>query len=129
MKKSLGFYYALVSAVLAAAGLVVFFVYTGQGGASNTVVIAATIAAILCEGVLLMGEKVYTDFVAVAGAVLLAVAMTYTVVGGLGNIADQFQGIVMFGKAELANLNYVMAVVYGLSIVSAICACFSKKSK
>lgn len=129
MKKTLGFYYALISAVLAAAGLVVFFIYTSQGGESNTIVIAATIAAIVCEGILLMGEKVYSDFVAVIGAVLLAVAMTYTVVGGLGNIADQFQGIVMFGKAELANLNYVMAVVYGLSIVAAICGCFSKKSK
>lgn len=129
MKKTLGFYSALVSAILAAAGLVVFFVYTSQGGASSTIVIAATLAAIVCEGILLMGEKVYSDFVAVIGAVLLAVAMTYTVTGGLGNIADQFQGIVMFGKAELANLNYAMAVVYGLSIVSAICACFCKKSK
>lgn len=129
MKKSLGFYYALVSAVLAAAGLAIFFVYTSQGGESNSIVIAATIVAIICEGILLMGEKVYSDFVAVIAPVLLAVAMAYTVTGGLGNIADQFQGIVMFGKAELANLNYAMAVVYGLSIVSGICACFSKKSK
>lgn len=129
MKKTFGFYSALVSAVLAAAGLVVFFMYTSQGGEPSTVVIAATIAAIVCEGILLLGEKIYSDFIAVIGAVLLAVAMTYTVVGGLGNIADQFQGIVMFGKAELANLNFAMAAVYGLSIVSAICACFCKKSK
>ena len=129
MKKTLGFYSALVSAVLAVVGLIVFFVYTSQGGATSTIVIAATIAALVCEGILLTGEKVYTDFVAVAGAVLLAVAMTYTVTGGLGNIADQFQGIVMFGKADLANLNYAMLIIYGVSVIAAIVACFSKKSK
>ena len=110
MKKSLGFYFALVSAVLAAVGLIVFFVYTGNGGEMNTVVIAATIAGILCEAALMMGEKSYTDYLGIAGAVLLAVAMTYSVTGGLGNIADQFQGIVMFGKAELANLNFAMLI-------------------
>lgn len=129
MKKSLGFYFALVSAALAAVGLVVFFVYTGNGGEPNTTVIAATIAAIVCEGLLLTGEKAYTDYVGVIGAVLLAVAMTYTVIGGLGNMADQYQGIVMFGKAELASLNYAMLGIYLASIIAAIGACFSKKSK
>ena len=129
MKKSLGFYFALISAVLAAVGLIVFFQYTGKGGASNNTVIAATIAAIVCEVLLMLGEKPYSDFVSVIGAVLLAVAMTYTVTGGLGNMADAFQGIVMFGKAELATTNFAMAGIYGLSILSAICACFSKKSK
>jgi hypothetical protein len=65
----------------------------------------------------------------VIGAVLLALAMTHTVIGGLGNIADQYQGIVMFGKAELANLNYAMFGIYLVSIIAAIGACFSKKSK
>lgn len=129
MKKSLGFYYALVSAALAAVGLIVFFIYTGNGGESNTIVIAATIAAIVCEALLLVGEKVYSDYVGIIGAVLLAVAMTYTVIGGLGNIADQYQGIVMFGKAELANLNYAMFGIYLVSVIAAIGACFSKKSK
>lgn len=128
MKKSLGFYYAIASAALAAVGLAVFFVYTGNGGASDTVVIAATIAAIVCEVLLMTGEKVYSDFVGVIGAVLLAVAMCLTVIGGLGNIADQYQGIVMFGKAELANLNYAMFGIYLVSIIAAIGACFSKKS-
>lgn len=129
MKKSLGFYFALVSAVLALVGLGVFFVYTSQGGAASTIVIAATIAAVVCEGLLMTGEKVYTDFVGVIGAVLLAVAMTHSVIGGLGNMADQYQGIVMFGKAELATLNYAMLGIYLVSIVAAVGACFSKKSK
>lgn len=129
MKKSLGFYFALASAALAAVGLIVFFVYTGSGGEMNTIVIAATIAGILCEAALMMGEKSYTDYVGIAGAVLLAVAMTYSVTGGLGNIADQFQGIVMFGKAELANLNFAMLGIYMVSVIAAIGACFTKKSK
>lgn len=128
MKKSLGFYFAIASAALAAVGLAVFFVYTGNGGAADTTVIAATIAAIVCEALLLTGEKVYTDFVGVIGAVLLAVAMSLTVIGGLGNIADQYQGIVMFGKPELATFNYAMLGIYLASIIAAIGACFSKKS-
>ena len=129
MKKSLGFYYAFASAALAAVALIVFFVYTGNGGEANTTVIAATIAAIVCEALLLTGEKAYSDYVGIIGAVLLAVAMSYSVIGGLGNMADQYQGIVMFGKAELANLNYAMFGIYMVSIVAAIGACFSKKSK
>ena len=129
MKKSLGFYYALASAVLATVGLVMYFVYTGNGGTSSTLVIAATIAAIICEVSLLFGEKVYTDFVGIIGAALLAWAMMVTLNGGLGNIADQVNSIVMFGNAELANMNYMMVIVSLLSIVASIGACFSKKSK
>lgn len=127
MKKNLGFYYAIVSAALAAVGLIIFFLYTGKGGETSTVVIAASIAAIVCEALLLFGEKIYSDFVSVIGAALLALAMITTLQGGLGNIADQINGIVMFGDAALANLNYAMVVVYGISIISAIGACFSKK--
>ena len=129
MKKSLGFYYAFASAALAAVALIVFFVYTGNGGEANTTVIAATIAAIVCEALLLTGAKAYSDYVGIIGAVLLAVAMSYSVIGGLGNMADQYQGIVMFGKAELANLNYAMFGIYMVSIIAAIGACFTKKSK
>lgn len=129
MKKSLGFYFALASAAMAAVGMIVFFVYVANGGELNSTVIAATIAGIACEVILLAGEKVYSDFVGVIGAVLLAVAMTYSVIGGLGNMADQFQGIVMFGKAELATLNYAMLGIYMVSIIAAIGACFSKKAR
>lgn len=127
--KGLGFYFGALSALLGLIGLIVFFVYTGQGGAENAGVIVATIAAILCEVSLLVGEKVYSDFTGIAGAVLLALAMMLTLSGGVGNMADAFQGIVMFGDAKLAGLNYAMAGLYGAGTLAAICACFMKKSK
>jgi len=129
MKKSLGFYFAGISAIMALIGLIVFFVYTGQGGEMSALVIIASIAGILCNVSLLFGEKAYTDFTGVIAAVLLALAMITTIQGGIGNITDQVQGIVMFGKAELANMNYAMAILYAVSVVAAICACFTKKSK
>lgn len=129
MKKGLGFYYALVSAVLAAVGLVMYFGYTSKGGESSAVVIAATIVAIICEVSMLFGEKAYTDFAGIIGAVLLALAMMITLDGGIGNITDQVNGIVMFGDAALANTNFMMIIISLLSIIASICACFSKKSK
>ena len=120
--KGLGFYFAGISAVLALAGLIVFFIYTGKGGQMNALVIAATVVAILCNASLLFGERVYTDFTGIAAAVLLALAMILTIQGGIGNITDQFNGIVMFGDAKLANTNYALAIVYGLSHTPAICA-------
>lgn len=127
--KALGFWFGAVSAILALVGLVVFFQYTGRGGASNTMVIAATVLGILCELSLLAGERVYSDFTSVIGAALLAFAMMLTLSGGVGNIADSVQGIVMFGDPTLAGLNFTMAGVYGVSILAAICACFMKKSR
>ena len=60
-------------------------------------------------------------------AALLAFALAVSLGGGIGNITDAIQGIVMFGNAGLANWNYTMAVLYGGGMIAAVCACFSKE--
>lgn len=127
--KGLGFYFAVLSAVLGLVGLVIFLVYTGQGGKMDAMVIAATVIAVACCASLLPGEKAWTDFTGIVAAALMALAMILTLQGGIGNIADQINSIVMFGDANLANLNYFMAIAYGLATVMAICACFTRKSR
>ena len=86
--------------------------------------IGATLLAIVC----LWAEfRWKVNFAGIAAAALLAFAMGVSLGGGIGNITDAIQGIVMFGNSALANLNYAMAALYGGSILASICACFSKK--
>ncbi len=127
--KAIGSWLAAISAVLGVAGLIVFFIYTGKGGNNDTLVIVASIVAIACEASLLLGEKIHVDFAAVIGAAALAVAMMLSANSGMGNMADAFQGIVMFGNPKLAVFNYAMIGIYGVAIVCAIAACFCKKEK
>ncbi len=127
--KAIGSWFAVLAMVLAVVGLVTFLIYTGQGGKTDTLVIVASVVAIACEASLLLGEKIHVDFAAVIGAAALAAAMMLSANTGMGNMADAFQGIVMFGNPDLAVFNYAMIIVYGLAIVCAIAACFTKKEK
>ena len=127
--KAFGFYSACVTAVLAAVTLVMVLVYGGQGGQVNTLVIAALVAAVVCEASMFLGEKVWTDFTGILAAVLLAYALMRVLSDGIWNIAEAMNGIKMVGKPELAGMNYMMAGINLAAIVTAIVTCFTKKSK
>ena len=127
--KAFGFYSACVTAVLAVVTLVMTLVYGGQGGQVNTLVIVALIAAVLCEASMFLGEKVWTDFTGIIAAALLAYALMRVLSDGIWNIAEAMNGIKMVGQPELAGMNYAMAGVNLVAIVTAIVTCFTKKSK
>ncbi len=127
--KSLGFYASLISAILAIVSLILMFVYRGRGGVVSGAAIAAMIAAIACEAASLFGEKTWTDYTSVAGAALLAFGMISVLGDGIWNIAESINGIKMIGLPELAGVNYTLAGLGIASIVTAIIACFSAKSK
>lgn len=127
--KAFGFYSACVTAVLAAATLVMVLIYGGQGGQVNALVIAALVAAIVCEASLFLGEKIWTDFTGIIAAALLAFVLMTVLSDGIWNIAESINGIKMVGLPELAGMNYAMAGVNLAAIVTAIVTCFTKKSK
>lgn len=127
--KGLGFYFACITAVLAAATLIIALVYGSRGGQVGALVVAALVAAVACEASLFFGEKIWTDFTGIIAAVLLAYALMALLSGGIWNIAEAVNGIKMVGLPELAGMNYILAGVNLAAIVTAIAACFTKKSK
>lgn len=127
--KAVGFFSACVTALLAVVTLVIVLVYKGQGGQVNPLVLVALVAAVLCEASMFLGEKVWTDFTGIIAAVLLAYALMTVLADGIWNIAESINGIKMVGMPELAGMNYIMAGINLVAIVTAIVTCFTKKSK
>ena len=129
-KKSVGFYFALVAAVVALVGLIMFAVYNGQGGEKNAWVVVTLILGIALELVLFFYDGKFGDLIATIPSILFAVAMCLTILGGYGNIADHIEGdIVMWGNWQLANLNIAMVVVLMIAIVASVVSCFLKREK
>jgi len=127
--KAVGFFSACVTALLAVVTLVIVLVYKGQGGQVTPLVLVALVAAVLCEASMFLGEKVWTDFTGIIAAVLLAYALMTVLADGIWNIAESINGIKMVGMPELAGMNYIMAGINLVAIVTAIVTCFTKKSK
>ncbi len=127
--KSIGFCFAAVTCVLAIVTLILLLVYASRGGVVQPAVYIALVAAILCEGVSLAGEKPWTDFTSVIGAAALAYVCITVFSDGIWNIAESMSGIKMVGLPELANMNYTLAGVNIAAIVTAVIASFNKKSK
>lgn len=130
MKKfTIGFCLSAITCVLAVVTLVLLLSYGAQGGIVQTTVYAALAAAILCEAAALLGEKAWTDFTSIIGAVALAFVMMTVLADGIWNIAEAMNGIKMVGLPELAGMNYTLIGVNLAAIVTAIAASFTKKSK
>ena len=127
--KAIGFYFACITAILAAVTLVMVLVYGGQGGQVKALVIAALIVAVLCEASMVLGEQIWTDFTGIIAAVLLAYALMTVLSDGIWNIAESINGIQMVGRPELAGMNIMMAGINCVAIVTAILTCFTRKSK
>lgn len=125
-KPGLRRWFGLGALVLGIGALVVYGWYVYHGGAHSIYVIASTVSAAACLVYLRISKNWYGELAGIAAAALLAFAMAVSLGGGIGNITDAIQGIVMFGNSALANLNYTMAALYGGSVIAAICACFSK---
>ena len=127
--KSIGFCFAAVTCVLAIVTLILLMVYASRGGVVQPAVYIALVAAILCEGVSLAGEKPWTHFTSVIGAAALAYVCITVFSDGIWNIAESMSGIKMVGLPELASMNYTLAGVNIAAIVTAVIASFNKKSK
>ena len=127
--KSIGFWFAAVTCVLAVVTLIILIVYASKGGQVQPMVYVAAIAAILCEGLACLGEKPWTDFTSIIGAVALAYVCMTVFSDGIWNIAEAMNGIKMVGLPEMAGMNYTLAGVNIVAIITAIAASFMKKSK
>lgn len=128
-KKSVGFCLAALTCILAVVTLILLLVYQSKGGVVQPAVYAAVIAAIVCEAAAFLGEKPWTDFTSIIGAVALAYVCMTVLSDGIWNIAEAMNGIKMLGLPELAGMNYMLIGVNAVAVITAIAASFTRKSR
>ena len=128
-KKSIGFYLAALTLILAVVTLGMLISYASKGGVVQTLVYVAMGVTIVCEAAAFFGEKPWTDFTSIIGAVCLAYVLMTVLSDGIWNIAESINGIKMVGLPELAGMNYSLIAVNAVAMVTAIVASFTRKSK
>lgn len=128
MKKlSVGKCLSAITCILAVVTFGMLVVYSTRGGIVQGTVYAALVAAFVCEAAALLGEKSWTDFTSIVGAVALSFVLMRVFSDGIWNIAEAMNGIKMVGIPELSGMNYMLAGVNLAAVVTAIAASFTKK--
>lgn len=127
--KTVGYYLGLVASVIALVSLIIFFVYASKNNTTSVSCIIFLILGILLQVSMMFTKGKVSDIVSIFIPVCYMVGMTEELHTGVGNIVDALQGIVMFGKKELATFNYLLAVLLIIAVILAIVQVFMKKEK
>ena len=127
--KSIGYYLAVLASIAAIVGLIVYFIYTGQGGEKNTWIIVSVIVGVLIDIALFFYDGKYGDIAAVIPPVLFVIALGLSASGGVLNITDDITGVDSFGIARIAKYNYAMIGIFAVGVVLSIVACFLPREK
>lgn len=128
-KKTIAYYIGLVASVIALVSLIMFFVYASKNNSTSISFIIFVIVGIAVQLAMFFFDGLPCDLMAIVIPVCYMVGLTEELHTGVGNIVDSIQGIVMFGKAELASTNYLLAVLLGIATILAIVQVFMKKNK
>lgn len=126
-KMSVGKCFSAITCILAVVTFILLGVYASKGGIVQTMVYASLAIALVCEAICLFGEKVWTDFACIIACVALAFVVMTVFSDGIWNIAESISGIKMVGLPELAGMNYQLAGIGLVSVITAIVAGFTKK--
>ncbi len=127
--KTIGYYLGLGASVIALASLIIFFVYASKNNTTSVSCIIFLILGILLQVLMIFTKGKVSDIVSIFIPICYMVGMTEELHTGVGNIVDALQGIVMFGKKELATFNYLLAVLLVIAVILAIVQVFMKKEK
>lgn len=128
-KKTVGFWIACASSVIALITLIMFAVYRSKGGEGSAVVVACLLIGIVAHIALFFYDGKFGDFIAIVPAFLYALGAASAIGGGVGNLADWASNIVLFGVKELAPLTIAMAAVGMVASILAIVSCFMTREK
>lgn len=128
----------VLSLVLAGVSVVLAIVpilYMANIGGQMTEYPAEYIPSIICSVLsivvqiigILLSRKKFSLIFDILAAVLLGVAFTFYVLGGILSLVDFFCGIVMFGDPQQAPAIIGFGIVMLISVILAISVCFLKK--
>lgn len=128
-KKTVGYYLGLLASLIALVSLIIFFVYAGKNNKTSVACIIFLIVGILVQIGMFFTDDRLSDILSVIIPICYMVGLTEELHTGVGNIVDALQGIVMFGKSELAIFNYLLAGLLLIATILAIVQVFLKKNK
>lgn len=128
-KKTVGYYLGLLASLIALVSLIIFFIYAGKNSKTSIACIIFLIVGILIQIGIFFTDSRLSDILSVIIPICYMVGLTEELHTGVGNIVDALQGIVMFGKSELAIFNYLLAVLLLIATILAIVQVFLKKNK
>lgn len=128
-KKTVGYYLGLLASLIALVSLIIFFVYAGKNNKTSVACIIFLIIGILVQIGMFFTDDRLSDILSVIIPICYMVGLTEELHTGVGNIVDALQGIVMFGKSELAIFNYLLAGLLLIATILAIVQVFLKKNK
>lgn len=127
--KKLGYWLACGAALVALVAMIVYGVYKGKNGYGSGSVYALIIIGIALQIGLFFYDGKFGPVLSVGATIMYALALGYSLDGGIGNITDAVFDITLFGKAALASLNYAIAALLGVSLVLSIVSCFLRREK
>ena len=127
--KTIGYWLMSVAILAAIVGIVLFAVYKNRGGEGIPAIFAFAAIGIACQVILFFYDGKFGALFAIAAVVMYALALGFNLSGGVGNITDNVLGIVIYGHPELAVMNYVMAVVFGIGMLLSAVGCFMNRQK
>lgn len=128
-EKSIGYVLFLVAAVLDLISLILYILYTLSGGRADAVVFVAFALVLVAVILLFFYDGLFADVIAAVPSVCSALALAFTLEGGVGNIADWVENIVMYGLKELAIYNFLMAASLAAGSIVSLVACFMRRTK
>lgn len=124
--KAIGFYFIVFAALL---GIVSAFRFVMWGYAHDTldeVTIAALLAAIMIDIILLIKDS---DYLVIMASACYSIAAVKLLTDSVGSFVDAFQGINMFGDATQVGTIVSISAVIGVSVLLSIISGFLKRVK
>lgn len=128
-KKALGYYIGLIACAISFVSFIIFLVYASKNNSTSISCIIFLIVGMAVQLAMFFLDGLACDLMAIVIPVCYMVGLTEELHTGVGNIVDAMQGIVMFGKSELAVFNYLLAVLLLIATILAIAQVFMKKNK
>ncbi len=125
-KKAVGFYFVIVTMLLGIISIIRFVVWGSAHDTMDMLTIAALIAAVILDIILVVKDNDYLIIVATACYSIAAVKL---LTDSVGSFVDAFQGINMFGDASQVGTIISISAVMGVSILLSIISGFLKRVK
>lgn len=127
--RSIGYYIDFIAFILTIIAIAVFMIITNASNTFDGTVLMVMILSLLTNGAYLFIDKSITDIGIVLAVVFMTVGLIKHIVNSIGILADQLNGISMFGstgsvESVIITLSIMLAV-----IVLAIASSFTRRGQ
>ena len=90
-------------------------------------IVCAVLSVVVQIAGLLLADKKFCKILDIVAAILIGIAFTFYILGGVLSLVDYFSGIVLFGDPQQAPAILGFGIAMLLSVVLAVLTCFLRK--